>query len=143
MTSRPARGGWRSVAACDGLGPDLFFDPDPLPVSAAQAICDGCRVRSECAEHATVTAEPYGVWGGLTEAERAPTTSSRPGRPRDLSDADLIAIFRGADDSVRAVEVLRRDVDVHLRTVYKLLARAERLGVVERRDGGLYPTRRR
>jgi WhiB family redox-sensing transcriptional regulator len=27
-------------------------------------------VRSQCAAHALATREPYGVWGGFTEAER-------------------------------------------------------------------------
>ena len=37
---------------------------------AAKAVCRTCPVRAECAAHALAAREPYGVWGGFTEAER-------------------------------------------------------------------------
>jgi WhiB family redox-sensing transcriptional regulator len=37
---------------------------------AAKALCQSCPVRAECAAHALAAREPYGVWGGFTEAER-------------------------------------------------------------------------
>ena len=37
---------------------------------AAKAVCQTCPVRAECAAHALAAREPYGVWGGFTEAER-------------------------------------------------------------------------
>ncbi|SCD58072.1 WhiB family transcriptional regulator, redox-sensing transcriptional regulator, partial [Streptomyces sp. SolWspMP-sol7th] len=37
---------------------------------AAKRVCADCPVRVECREHALVQPEPYGVWGGLTAAER-------------------------------------------------------------------------
>jgi WhiB family redox-sensing transcriptional regulator len=37
---------------------------------AAKSVCRTCPVRPECAAHALVAREPYGVWGGFTEAER-------------------------------------------------------------------------
>jgi len=36
----------------------------------AKSICFNCTVRVECADYAIRAREPYGVWGGLTEAER-------------------------------------------------------------------------
>ena len=37
---------------------------------AAKIICMQCPVRVECADYAVRTREPYGVWGGLAEADR-------------------------------------------------------------------------
>src|SRR5256885_9733659 len=66
---------------CRGLGrgrdSSQFFPPDGERGSSrnrrelkAKALCGGCPVRAECAAHALATHEPYGVWGGFTEAER-------------------------------------------------------------------------
>ena len=44
--------------------------------SAAKRICAECPVRRECFDYAMRVHEPFGIWGGLTEAERrqlAPT----------------------------------------------------------------------
>jgi WhiB family redox-sensing transcriptional regulator len=59
---------------------------------AAKAVCLACPVRAECAAHALVAREPYGVWGGFTEAERLrllatgwEDLSDRVGRRVDVS----------------------------------------------------------
>lgn len=69
---------WQLRAACREMDTDLFFHPygerDPSRtrrVQAAKAVCAGCPVRVECAEHALTVGEAYGVWGGLSEDERA------------------------------------------------------------------------
>lgn len=36
----------------------------------AGRVCDTCPVRQECARMALETREQYGVWGGLSEADR-------------------------------------------------------------------------
>ena len=36
----------------------------------AKSICRICPVKSQCLEYAMEIREPYGIWGGLTEAER-------------------------------------------------------------------------
>lgn len=73
---------WQSRAAC--AGSSLFFEPDVTPAppargltsrrgqreAKAKAVCGGCPVRAECAAHAFMTREPYGIWGGFTEGER-------------------------------------------------------------------------
>ena len=38
--------------------------------AAAKQICAGCSVREECLDYALRVAEPFGIWGGLNEAER-------------------------------------------------------------------------
>lgn len=62
---------WRNDAACV-TQPDVFFPEDDSNKAAvpAKAICAECPVRIECREHALETREPYGIWGGLTAAER-------------------------------------------------------------------------
>lgn len=64
------------MAACRG-NDELFFHPhgerEPARSDrerAAQDLCRRCPVRRECADHALEMAEPYGVWGGVTESAR-------------------------------------------------------------------------
>ena len=40
-------------------------------VDQAKLICQECPVISACAAWALTTREPYGIWGGLSEDERA------------------------------------------------------------------------
>jgi WhiB family redox-sensing transcriptional regulator len=68
---------WQRHGACRGRGTSQFFHPDGERGSsrvrreeAAKRMCQGCPVRAECAAHALTAREPYGVWGGFTEAER-------------------------------------------------------------------------
>lgn len=62
------RPGWHVFAACAGLGPDLFFAEEPEALDAARRVCRRCPVALECAEASM--GERYGIWGGLTPAER-------------------------------------------------------------------------
>jgi WhiB family transcriptional regulator, redox-sensing transcriptional regulator len=55
----------------------FFFHPErergPAKVrreEQAKQVCRRCPVIESCRRHALTTQEPYGVWGGLTEAER-------------------------------------------------------------------------
>jgi WhiB family transcriptional regulator, redox-sensing transcriptional regulator len=136
-----ARGGWRTAAACTGLGPSLFFDPTPQAVVRAKAVCVGCPVRCACFASAVAAGE-LGVWGGLTASERQGGLALRPGPPPTIDDATLITMFGRADPAVRAAVLLRRHADLSRRTIYKYLGRAQVLGVVERRGAHLYPVGR-
>jgi WhiB family redox-sensing transcriptional regulator len=69
---------WQLDAACRGVDSMMFFHPErergPAKDerdSRAKAICAGCPVIQACRDHALMVQEPYGVWGGLTVAERA------------------------------------------------------------------------
>jgi WhiB family redox-sensing transcriptional regulator len=75
---------WQYQAACKGMATDIFFysDRERGPRRArreriAKAICATCPVIKECREQALRLAEPYGIWGGLTEEERFQILSSR------------------------------------------------------------------
>ena len=70
-------GDWQLRGACRGVDSAQFFHPDgergpsrSRRETDAKAICRRCPVRAECAAHALVVREPYGVWGGFSENER-------------------------------------------------------------------------
>lgn len=68
---------WQHDAACRGERA-AFYPPlqgeskseRTARERVAKAICDGCPVRSQCLDHAIRHDERYGIWGGLTDAER-------------------------------------------------------------------------
>ncbi|WP_344654890.1 WhiB family transcriptional regulator [Catenulispora subtropica] len=71
---------WQARAACRGMDASVFFSPPFERGDArrrreerAQAICRGCPVQGSCAAFATSTGQAFGVWGGLTEADRGHT----------------------------------------------------------------------
>lgn len=84
LTTVPAQRGsyeddspWHTAAACRRDEAGLFFAPSKEPTAArlareerAKQVCAGCPVLLSCREHALMMPEPYGVWGGLTAAER-------------------------------------------------------------------------
>lgn len=68
---------WQMRGACRGMDSALFFHPEGErgPARAnreadAKQVCQGCPVLAQCRAHALTVHEPYGVWGGLSEAER-------------------------------------------------------------------------
>jgi len=74
---------WRLDAACQQG--DVHFSP-PQPESsadrrareqAARAMCEVCPVRSPCLAFALAGQERWGIWGGLTWAERRRLLRSR------------------------------------------------------------------
>jgi WhiB family redox-sensing transcriptional regulator len=75
---------WRARGACRGLDTGLFYPSErergPVRaelISAAKRICHSCPVLDECRRHALVVREPYGVWGGMSVAERADVIRGR------------------------------------------------------------------
>jgi WhiB family redox-sensing transcriptional regulator len=80
---------WQERARCRGRQ-ELFFHPsgerEPTRSErdrAARSVCLSCPVRRECTEHALLMREPYGVWGGMTELDRATALYGRqPNRDR-------------------------------------------------------------
>lgn len=47
----------------------MFFLDHATPREATR-ICAGCEVRTPCLEYALMNDERFGVWGGLTQAQR-------------------------------------------------------------------------
>ena len=69
---------WHARAACIGEMGTVFYPPmrperrsvKNAREQRAKAVCEGCSVREECLDHALANNERYGIWGGLTDAER-------------------------------------------------------------------------
>lgn len=68
---------WQMHGACRGMNSDLFFHPErergPARVAReaqAKQVCRACPVIDRCRGYALAVQEPYGVWGGLSVAER-------------------------------------------------------------------------
>ncbi|MFF8830325.1 WhiB family transcriptional regulator [Streptomyces sp. NPDC015131] len=94
----PARedeaGPWHTEAVCRRDEAGLFFAPSKEPTAArlareeaAKRVCARCPVMIECREHALLQPEPYGVWGGLTAAERRVVLARRRRREVELKKA--------------------------------------------------------
>lgn len=69
---------WQRDAACRGLSVTMFFHPGRergharrQRITDAKELCATCPVIAECRQYALDTREPYGIWGGLSEEERA------------------------------------------------------------------------
>ena len=75
---------WQFDGACRDADQDLFFHPvgergsaRRRRAEAAKAICATCPVIKECLQQSLAVREPYGVWGGLSEDERAAVLAQR------------------------------------------------------------------
>lgn len=90
---------WQLQAACRGLETSLFFhakhERGPARerrIAAAKEVCYSCPVIAECRQYALDAREPYGVWGGLSEDERADILGLRsiryPAKRTDCDESD-------------------------------------------------------
>lgn len=71
----PRAADWRDQAACRAEDPALFFPRGEggtslLTIEQAKAVCRRCPSVELCLQWALETREEYGVWGGLSEADR-------------------------------------------------------------------------
>jgi WhiB family redox-sensing transcriptional regulator len=69
---------WQNEGLCKNQDTNNFFLEENLrgpqkaqKVLNAKKICAPCPVKQQCLEHALNVPEYYGVWGGLSEEERA------------------------------------------------------------------------
>ena len=69
---------WQLDAACRGMDVEIFYHPTAERrstkqhrIDQAKKVCGGCPVVQQCRQQALETREPYGIWGGLSEDERA------------------------------------------------------------------------
>ncbi|MFJ9840990.1 WhiB family transcriptional regulator [Kitasatospora sp. NPDC101155] len=92
---------WHTGAACQRDEVGLFFAPSKEPTAArlsreeqAKQVCARCPVLLECREHALAQPEPYGVWGGLTAAERRVVLARRRRRDAELREATRVTTAR-------------------------------------------------
>jgi hypothetical protein len=59
----------RTLAGCVG-DPEAMFAEDAASVAYNRRVCGVCPVQAACRQWALDHAEPWGMWGGLTPAER-------------------------------------------------------------------------
>jgi WhiB family redox-sensing transcriptional regulator len=77
MDGRPR---WVRKAACRGEDPGLFYSErgDISGYRIARSICSGCAVRRECLDFALGSPSgKFGIWGGLSEAQRRTVRAAR------------------------------------------------------------------
>ena len=84
---------WRELAACRGVGLNLFFPERGESAEPARRVCARCPVREPCLDYAVTNRIVYGVWGGLTSRER-----------RALQSRWVRASRRDRDRAIRAAE---------------------------------------
>lgn len=75
---------WQYQGSCRDVDSTLFFHPEGergasrrRRIAEAKAICAGCPVLEQCREAALASREPYGIWGGLSEEDRAQIQAQR------------------------------------------------------------------
>ena len=75
---------WQYEGSCRLMDSEMFFHPDGERgprrrnrENAAKAVCASCPVIQACRAHALAVQEPYGIWGGLSEDDRAVILESR------------------------------------------------------------------
>jgi WhiB family redox-sensing transcriptional regulator len=96
---------WQLRAACRGEDSALFFHPEnergearAARDAAAKAVCATCPVVVQCARHALRVREPYGVWGGMSEDERAALYERELSEPLRLAAARPAGAHDRRDD---------------------------------------------
>jgi WhiB family redox-sensing transcriptional regulator len=119
---RPGDWGWQQYAACRGMGAATFFHPhderDPARserVAAAKAICERCPALNECRAYALQFREPYGIWGGLSETERASLLGIRT--MRYPGDTRQRVVTETPDASLPGIRPMRHPGDTQQRKV--------------------------
>lgn len=134
--------------------PELFYadQADPMKTAKAVTIClTQCPITSECLAHALATKEPYGVWGGLTSAERQ--NLKRPKRSVQMDDGRDESVIRRLMEGDEVPDADRVDVAHALTRLWRadqgsVRGLAKRFGVgedaargwVQRVATGLLPT---
>lgn len=76
-------GEWGGHPACTEHDPELWHpvsEAQTNQIARAKSICRTCPIQGSCLQHATRHGEA-GIWGGLTEAERAQLIRTRTESP--------------------------------------------------------------
>ncbi|MDI9935257.1 MULTISPECIES: WhiB family transcriptional regulator [Rhodococcus] len=79
---------WQLHGECRTRNIDLFFPREGEGKGArlrrervAKEICAGCPVTTECRNRAIAVGEPFGIWGGTSEADRRSRHNSTDQEP--------------------------------------------------------------
>ena len=91
---------WMARRACDeGVDPELFFPASNADAAEAKEICGGCQVAASCLNYALnpETRQDHGVWGRMTESERAALLRRRA-RPNDGGQRAVVSVNEPTTD---------------------------------------------
>ena len=77
---------WSEKALCATIDPSSFFPEMGGTLSEAKKVCRRCVVQAECLTYAIEHGERFGVWGGLSERERARIAGNPKRLKRFLSE---------------------------------------------------------
>jgi WhiB family redox-sensing transcriptional regulator len=101
------RGACRARSAATTEDDDPFFHPEgergapkEQRISAAKDICATCPVLAQCRDYAMTAGETFGIWGGLSEDERA---ALRAGQSAGTGRWLHVEPFRFAETKVERV----------------------------------------
>ncbi len=61
---------WMAKGNCRNKPPEVFFPSDGLGVEIAKQVCEACKVKDMCLNHALKNRIDHGVWGGTSERQR-------------------------------------------------------------------------
>lgn len=114
LSFRPADTEFMNHGNCrSSQNPDIFFSEDAAGIRQAKMICATCPVRSKCFEYGQ--SEEFGIFGGLTPAERK-SYKIQP-QPQRLPLIDLVAQKRFIEKA--SVTQVSRRYQVQPRTVQR------------------------
>lgn len=65
---------------CAQVDPELFFPDSLSTINKAKRICGQCHLKDPCLKFALEHDEHFGIWGGVTAAEREKMARGR--KPR-------------------------------------------------------------
>lgn len=117
---------WRRDALCAETDPDAFFPEKGGNTTDAKKVCAQCGVRAQCLDYALSADERFGIWGGLSTAERDRLIKTSPVEHRSAAQAQkqerdtLIVAMAGRGFDPRTIADMAEVTD---RTVYRVLAR--------------------
>ena len=83
----PGVDAWWPRAACKGSDQSIFFADDSESIAAAKAVCARCPVREQCLDF-SLQGHHYGIWGGLTDKERARVRRDQRRRRRTVDEVE-------------------------------------------------------
>jgi hypothetical protein len=111
-----------SAGRCHTVDAEVMHPSRPEDTRIAKAVCWRCPVLDACREHALVTAEPYGVWGGLSETDRRRIREQRgiPSRAQQRS-AEVRDEIRRLHALGTPKTVIARRLDIGLTQVWHCL----------------------
>lgn len=66
----PPPAAWKLDGSCRQNAPDAWYPAKGGSARQVKAICADCPVQAACLEYALTNGERWGIWGGLSAAER-------------------------------------------------------------------------